>query len=56
MRGAEEAVMELMDFNVVDGQIPKKCHQLVREWAEMHQDELIEMWDTQNFHSIEPLE
>lgn len=23
--------------------------------SEIHQDELIEMWNTQNFHHIEPL-
>ena len=54
--GEYEAVMELMNLNIVDGSLPKKCLQLVREWAELHQDELIEMWDTQNFHTISPLE
>jgi len=48
--------MELINLNIIDGSIPKKCRQLVREWAELHQDELIEMWDTQNFHTIQPLE
>jgi hypothetical protein len=48
--------MELVNLNIVDGSLPKKCRQLVREWAEIHQDELIEMWDTQNFHPIQPLE
>jgi len=47
--------MELMNLNIVDGSLPKKCCQLVREWAELHQDELIEMWDTQNFHTIFPI-
>jgi len=54
--GEYEAVMELINLNIIEGKIPKKCRQLVREWAEIHQDELIEMWNTQNFHSIEPLE
>ena len=54
--GEYEAVMELMNFNLIDGHIPMKCRQLVREWAEIHQEELIEIWDTQNFRSIAPLE
>ena len=54
--GDYEAVMELINLNIVDGSLPKKCRQLVREWAELRQDELIEMWDTQNFHAISPLE
>ncbi len=48
--------MELMELNIIEGHVPKRCRQLVREWVELHQDELIEMWDTQNFHRIEPLE
>lgn len=51
-----EAVMELENLNIIDGALPRKCRQLVREWAEEHQDELIDMWETQNFHKIQPLE
>jgi hypothetical protein len=54
--GEYEAGMELIDLNIIEGNLPKKCRQLVREWAESHQDELIDMWNTQNFHSIQPLE
>lgn len=53
--GEYEAVMELINFTLIDGNIPKKCYQLVKEWAEIHQAELIKMWDSQSFHSIEPL-
>ena len=48
--------MELINLNIIEGGIPKKCRQLVREWAEIHQDELIEMWKTQYFHVLQPLE
>ena len=51
-----EAVMELEGINIINGSLPKKARVLVREWAELHQQELIEMWDSQNFHKIEPLE
>ncbi len=54
--GEHEAVMELENLNIIDGSLPKKCRQLVREWAELHQDELLEMWNTQQFHKITPLE
>jgi hypothetical protein len=36
--------------------LPNKCFQLVHEWAELHQAELIEIWDTQQFHPVQPLE
>jgi len=29
---------------------------IIREWAELHCEELVEMWETQNFHKIQPLE
>lgn len=54
--GDYEAVMEIEKLNIIEGALPKKCRQLVREWAELHQDELVEMWETQNFHKITPLE
>ena len=50
------AVMELATLNIVEGSLPKRARILSREWAELHQDELLEMWDTQKFHKIEPLE
>jgi hypothetical protein len=54
--GEYVAVMELDNLYIVDGELPKRCGQLVKEWATLHQKELIEMWNTQNFHKIEPLE
>ncbi len=51
-----EAVMELNEFTIVEGKIPNKCYHLVKEWAILHQNELKEMWNTQNFHKIQPLE
>lgn len=34
------------------------CHfalPMVREWIEIHQTELLEMWQTQEFKKIDPL-
>jgi len=53
--GEYEAVMELVNLEIIDGDIPKKCYQLVKEWAQIHRLELIKMWDTQKFYPIEPL-
>ncbi len=51
-----QAIMEIKTLNIIEGSLPKKARILSREWAELHQDELNEMWDTQNFHKIAPLE
>ena len=29
---------------------------MVREWVKIHQNELLRMWETQEFESISPLE
>ena len=54
--GEHVAIMELENLNIIEGDIPKKCRQLVTEWAKLYQEELIEMWNTQNFHTLPPLE
>jgi hypothetical protein len=54
--GEHMAVMELQSLNIIEGSLPKRARILSREWAELHQDELLEIWNTQNFHKIEPLE
>lgn len=36
--------------------MPPKALALVREWISLHRDELKEIWETQNFKSIAPLE
>ncbi len=50
------AVMELENLNIIDGKLPNKCKKLVREWCKKHQNELIKMWDNQDFYKIKPLE
>jgi hypothetical protein len=37
------------------GDVPAKVRGLVEEWAEIHKDELAEMWESKEFHKIEPL-
>jgi len=49
------ASMSINNFNIIAGAIPAKVRGLVEEWAELHQGELIRMWDTKEFHSVEPL-
>ena len=39
-----------------DGLFPVKAKQLVKEFILQHQEELIEMWNTQVFKKLPPLE
>jgi len=49
------ASVEIMTLNVLSGSIPAKVRGLVEEWAELHRQELLEMWASQDFHKIDPL-
>jgi hypothetical protein len=50
-----EAVMLLETLELIEGELPKRCFKLVKKWSKKHQNELISMWDSQEFHQIEPL-
>lgn len=48
------------EFNVrtmemLQGDLPSKAQELVREWLSMHQAELQEMWDSQHIRKLPPL-
>ncbi len=50
----------LGEFNIrtmemLQGDLPPKAQELVREWLKMHQGELQEMWDTQQIKKLPPL-
>ena len=49
------AVMDIRTLNVLDGMLPARVRAPVEEWAELHREELLEMWDSKAFHKIEPL-
>lgn len=50
----------LGEFNIrtmemIQGDLPKKAQELVREWLAQHQDKLQTMWDTQQIEKLPPL-
>ena len=50
--------MAIKDGSILDGELNPSSRTLsmVKEWMAMHKDELLQMWETQEFHEIEPLE
>lgn len=49
------ASMDIKNLNITVGSLPAKVRGLVEEWAELHRDELLIMWETKEFHRIQPL-
>ena len=39
----------------IEGDLPDRALKLIVEWLEIHKDELIEIWNTQEFKKISPL-
>jgi hypothetical protein len=54
--GEYEANITINDGAVLDGNLPSGKLKLVQAWAEIHQEELQAMWDSKEFHKIEPLQ
>ena len=51
----DRAVINMQTLNVRNGHLPAKVRGLVEEWAELHQSELMTMWDSKEFHKLTPL-
>ncbi len=39
-----EATIDIETLNVIEGQLPRRALDLVKEWANLHHGELIEDW------------
>jgi hypothetical protein len=50
-----KAVMDIQTLNILAGNLPVKVRNLVAEWAELYEQELLEMWNSKDFHKIKPL-
>lgn len=50
------AAVDFMTGTVLEGYLPPKALSMVREWIAIHRKELKEIWETQEFKSITPLE
>ncbi len=44
----------IMTMEVLEGDLPNKALGLVREWIKEHQEDLLEMWKTQEFKTLPP--
>ena len=53
--GEFEANILIENGSILNGDLPQNKLKLVAAWAEIHQNELMEMWNSKNFHKIQPL-
>lgn len=58
--GEFKAIIDIRSFAVIEGKLPRRALELVVDWAELHQAELLEDWELCRSHveprPIEPLQ
>lgn len=49
------ALFDIQTLNIISGNVPAKVRGLVLERAELHQNELLQIWNSKDFQKIAPL-
>lgn len=49
------AIIDIQTLEVIEGEIPKRALRLVKEWVFIHRNEIKDIWETQQFKKIDPL-
>ncbi|MCF0135562.1 MAG: DUF4160 domain-containing protein [Lachnospiraceae bacterium] len=49
------AAVDIHTGEVLDGYLPPKVLAMVREWIDIHEKDLLDMWKTQEFKALPPL-
>lgn len=49
-------MFSLLEVEMFEGDIPSKEQKLIEAFVMKYQEELLKMWDTQQFSTLEPLE
>ena len=49
------AAIDFITGEILDGYLPQKELALVREWIHLNGNELLEIWQTQEFRKLSPL-
>ena len=54
--GDDVAAMAIITGDIMEGGLPPKALEMVREWLALHRNELMQMWESQDIKAISPLE
>lgn len=53
--GEYVGIFDLRTMEMIEGDLPRKAQELVKEWLAKHQHDLLEMWENQNIKKLPPL-
>lgn len=54
--GEDMAAVDIRTCDVLEGALPPKAMSLVAEWIDLNRDDLLSIWETQEFKKLPPLE
>jgi hypothetical protein len=54
--GEYAGLIDIQALEMFEGDLPPKALSLVKEWMSLHKDELLNIWNTQQFVELPPLE
>ena len=54
--GDDMAEVDIRTGEIIEGSLPPKALAMVREWIQLNQEELLQIWETQEFKALDPLE
>lgn len=54
--GDRTAVFDIRTLQWIEGDFPNKATKLVKQWMRLYQNELLDIWESQNFRKLPPLE
>ena len=54
--GEHNAVFNIETLEVIEGDLPDRAGKLVSEWAQAYQKELKQIWESQEFRKLPPLQ
>lgn len=52
----QAALVDIKTLKVLEGKLPTRAIDLITEWGKIHQEKLLEIWNTQQFEKLPPLE
>jgi hypothetical protein len=53
--GEYNALVNIESLEMIEGDLPSRAQKLVLEWATLYQQDLLQMWNTQEFRKLPPL-
>lgn len=54
--GERNGVIDLQTLSLMEGDLPSKALSMALEWTRKYQNDLLNMWQTQQFRQLPPLE